>query len=260
MPDIAIFAVTNRTGSTLLQRIFNANPDTMVWGENGRALTGFASIQEGTLHFSRAQANVRQIYFGEKRPMDVDISCMTPAEPVVNQASLGAVRAYFNILYPKTAGKRIGFKEVSHPPNAVDLFQAAFPEAMVVFLARHPVSAWRSLPPTWKVSLDEFIASWKLNVKGYAERGNLFWFEDLISDRITQDVIADLAKVTRKSLEEVLSIKVSSTAANSTRDPLEFSKIMVECGDMIPPHVASRIDSSICPNVNARGKTFWPFR
>lgn len=244
MPDIAIFAVTNRTGSTLLQRIFNADPHTLVWGENGRALSRFVGIQGATLEFSRAQAKVRDRYFGVNRPMDVDISCMTPAEPLVNAAVVAAVRSYFNLLYPKQEGQRVGFKEVSHHPSAVDLFRIAFPEAQSIFLARHPVSAWKSLPAQWPVTLDEFIATWRRNVAEYPKRGKLFWFEDLVEEPETQDEIASLARLSRAELNAVLSIRVGSTAAASNRPAADYAKIMDQCGDLIPPHILDLIPVS----------------
>lgn len=243
MVDIAIFSATQRSGSTLLQRLFNASPRNLVWGENGRVLNHFLMMHRESIRYGQSMAAARSYFFTHERPADLNISCMSPDETVVWQATLSAVQNFFASMYPPSPGMRIGFKEVMHPPAAVDLFRLSFPNALVVFLARHPISSWHSVPPDWDVSLDQFIAIWKDCVIGYPERGRLFWYEELLDDSTTQREICDLAGITEDQMRYVLSFRVGPSGHLSTRSTREIDRILDECSELIPSHVKEAVTS-----------------
>lgn len=163
---------------------------------------------------------------------------MSPVESQFHESVVEATRCYLRRLYPSEAGMRVGFKEVLNSPGAVDLFREAFPKALVVLLARHPVSAWHSLPPDWNLSLDDFIGAWRSNTEGYSKRGKLYWFEDLVSDAATQSEIAELAGLTSDQMTKVLAIRVNSSAKFSKRTDEEIGRILHECQDLIPERVS----------------------
>ncbi|SDD21321.1 Sulfotransferase family protein [Paracoccus isoporae] len=238
--DIAIFAVTQRTGSTLVQRLFNANKSTLVWGENGQSLVRFMGVHSQAARFSRAARNYRDDYL-QTRDESIDISCMAPAENVVRRAVIASLREYLDTLYAPQPGMKIGFKEVTHPPMVVDYFKEAFPEAKTVFVSRHPVSTWRSVPDSWGQSIDNFANAWARNTRGYAERGKVYWMEDVLRDRQTQDEICDLAEITREDFDRVMKVNVNSTKRKDRKPQSDIDLIMDLCGDLIPAHIAEAV-------------------
>ncbi|MDO5605094.1 MAG: sulfotransferase [Paracoccus sp. (in: a-proteobacteria)] len=238
--DIAIFAVTQRTGSTLVQRLFNANPDTLIWGENGQALVRFIGMQRQALLFAQSSHSFRDDYLNE-RDETLDISCMSPAEAGVRKAVVAGMRAFLETLYPPREGGRIGFKEVTHPPMLIDLFKQAFPQAQTVFVARHPVSIWRSVPDSWGQDLERFMAAWARNTAGYGERGRIFWMEDVLKDPATQNDLCELAGITRADFDRVLGINVNATQEKDKKPASDITRIMEICGELIPPHIADQV-------------------
>ncbi|MFV0410301.1 MAG: sulfotransferase [Paracoccus sp. (in: a-proteobacteria)] len=240
MVDIAIFAVTQRTGSTLVQRLFNANPSTLIWGENGQSLVRFLGAQAQAVQFAQASNAYREAYLSE-RDESVDISCMSPKAPIVRRAIIKAMRNYLDELYPPQPGMRIGFKEVTHPPILIDIFKSAFPDTQTLFVARHPVSTWRSVPDKWGQSLEKFASAWARNVKGYGERGKIFWLEDVLREPATQAEICDLARITRADFSRVLDINVNATQQKDPKPQSDIKRVMEICGEFIPPHIADQV-------------------
>ncbi|MFV0293653.1 MAG: sulfotransferase [Paracoccus sp. (in: a-proteobacteria)] len=238
--DIAIFAVTQRTGSTLVQRLFNANKSTLIWGENGQSLVRFMGMQHQSLTFARASDRFRDSYLTE-RDETIDISCMSPGADIVRRAVVGSMRSFVNTLYPPLPGMRIGFKEVTHQPVVIDIFSEAFPRARTVFIARHPVSTWRSVPDSWKQSLERFAGAWARNVRGYSERGRVLWMEDILHNPKVQAEIRDLAEITRDDFDRVLGINVNATRSKNIKPQADLERVMEICGNLIPPHIVEQV-------------------
>jgi hypothetical protein len=236
MVDIAVFGLTQRSGSTLVQRLFNANPQTLMWGENGRVM-GF--LQDGNANaavFSEFHAAERSLFFRENRPVDLNISCMSPELATIHNAAIAGTRALFTAMYPRGEYQRVGFKEVFHSTAAVALFQEAFPDATIVLLARHPVPTWRSTNPEW-LSLEEFIERWTADLVGYASLGPILWYERLLGDPSTQDEFRELAGITRQQFESVMSVKVASSADDFPKPASDYELINARCGHLIPADI-----------------------
>lgn len=223
-----------------MQRLFNANRSTLVWGENGQSLVRFMGIHSQATQFSRAARSYRDNYLAS-RDESIDISCMAPAEAVVRRAVVESVRQFLNTLYEPRPGMKIGFKEVTHPPMIVDIFKEAFPQAKTIFVSRHPVSTWRSVPDNWGQSIEKFANAWARNTSGYAERGKVFWMEDVLRDCQIQDELCDLAEITRADFDRVMKVNVNSTKRKDKKPQSDIDMIMDVCGDLIPAHIADSV-------------------
>lgn len=239
MVDFVIFATTQRTGSTLVQRLMNANPHNMIWGEAGQALVKVLGMQAQTMKFSDASRGYRDSWLKDRDPAQ-DISCLAPAPRHVRAATVAAARAFVEGLYPAQSGMRTGFKEVNLPPQLVDILQTAFPDMTPIFLTRHPSDAWRSTPTDWPISLDQFLHTWQRNTEGYAARGRMLWLEDVIRDADTKTYLADLAGITADEYDQTLKINVNSTPASNPRPPEEQIRVAQECRHLIPDHIHDR--------------------
>lgn len=239
MVDFVIFAATQRTGSTLVQRLFNTNPHTMIWGEAGQALVKVLGMQAQAMKFSDASRGYRDSWLKDRDPAQ-DISCLAPAPRFVHAATVAAARAFVDGLYPPQDGIRTGFKEVNLPPQLVDILQAAFPAMQPVFLTRHPADAWRSTPTDWPISLNQFLHTWKRNTEGYAERGRLLWLEDVIRDPDTRAYLAGLAGISPDDYNKTLNINVNSTPSSNPRPVDEQMHVAQECRHLTPDHIHDR--------------------
>ncbi len=66
--DLAIFATSQRAGSTLVQRIFNARPKTLVWGEGGRVLSYLChALGQAELYAADSKISCRRTWPTERR-------------------------------------------------------------------------------------------------------------------------------------------------------------------------------------------------
>lgn len=139
--DIIISSNTHRTGSTLIQRIFNAREETLIWGEHGGALSSFIDIYNKLTHFSRFSETERQNYFGNNEDPNQWIASMTPEMDYVEQSIVNSVRVFLDSLYKqyRDTHDTIGFKEVRYGKQELELFKRCYPEAKIVLLVRHPL-------------------------------------------------------------------------------------------------------------------------
>ncbi len=209
---IFIFASGWRSGSTLLQRIVNSDPDTLLWGEPfpdsslvqnlANSLRPFRESYPPDYNFLDSKN------FSEN---DSPLSSRWTANLYPNFEHLFyAHRAFFERLYAQPAKEqgcsRWGFKEVRLTMDHAIYLKWLFPKAKFLFLYRNPYKAyrscydWRNLyrhwphepipdPETfgkyWVSQVTEFLNCFE-KVDGY-----LIKYEELCDRTVTISQIAD---------------------------------------------------------------------
>ncbi|WP_161782287.1 sulfotransferase [Paenibacillus ehimensis] len=145
--DIIISAVANRTGSTLVQRIFNARRKTLIWGEHGGIVTDFVRIGEMAGYFSIQGRGEKEAYFKSGEDPNTWIANMSPDLERIREGVVQAVKACFNAMYAEHRDNhdRIGFKEVRYGKPEIELLKVCYPDAVIVLLVRHPVGKAKHL-------------------------------------------------------------------------------------------------------------------
>ncbi len=222
--ELIISSVTHRCGSTMLQRIFNARKQTLIWGEHYGSLTKFAEVYNGLISFAEKYTEQRENYFSSNKNTNNWIACMTPGAEFAQKAVINSTKVFFQEYYAQHREKHdvIGFKEVRYGEHELELFRQCFPSAIMILLVRHPVSVWKSAYGTkWYESrignLDFFIKEWNQNASFYKNLSKnknvyLLKYEDIVSQNSdTINLISELAQLTKRQVEDVLTEKIYST-------------------------------------------------
>ncbi|RST76327.1 hypothetical protein D4T97_006020 [Siminovitchia acidinfaciens] len=229
--DLLISAATHRSGSTLIQRIFNARPKTIIWGENGGCLTDYCNIYNNALHYSETFKDVRESYFNGGQNPNQWIACMTPRPEVLRSSIIHSVKALNYLLYVeehRDSFDMFGYKEVRYGKEELELFRECYPDSPVILLIRHPVSVWKSVSPRAKKerygSIEGFSDLWTKRVNDYlklsAEDSNmhLIHYEKVVArDMETLDLIKSIGRLSDEEIEKVLAVKVSSSSKPTPR-------------------------------------------
>ena len=238
--DLVISAATHRTGSTLLQRMFNARDKTLIWGENGGCLTDFYRVFENANHY--ASLRHRNAYFNNNEDPNQWIACMTPPKNEVEAAMIETVKAFHEGLYEKNYSDQhdlIGYKEVRYEKKELLLLRKCYPNCTVVLLVRNPVDVWKSLSPRGRKenygTLRHFTKIWNQRSKDYFElsqldpKMHLIRYEDINTRQSeTLNLIKKLGHLEDEEIKIVLDKKINSS---STPLPLQTETFILErCG------------------------------
>lgn len=225
--DLIISAITHRSGSTLVQRIFNARPQTLIWGEHGGALTRFVELRTRVRQFSAYGDTARREFLDAGRDPNLWIATMTPAVDDVDAAVKAATRALLERLYRPTPPScdRVGFKEVRYGAGVLQLLRECYPGARIVLLVRDPIETWRSIVgfETWSfgddryASAERFARAWVDTATEYLEwhqrdRDSLLVSYERLTERDAGMVsqVAEAAGVSSAAVTDVLSRRVRS--------------------------------------------------
>ena len=243
--DLLISSATHRSGSTLIQRIFNARKKTLIWGENGGCLTDFCRMYNNALHYSEAFKDVREMYFKEGQDPNQWIACMTPKAEWLKKTVIQTVRDFHYMLYVKEHEKdfdKIGYKEVRYGKEELQLFRECFPDCPIILLIRHPVAVWKSVSRRARNerygSLEAFCSLWKSRVKEYIElaekdpKVHFIRYEDVVSGKKKViNLIKDVGQLGDEQIKKVLDVKISSSSKRTP--PREISKINALCENVM---------------------------
>lgn len=224
--DLLISSATHRSGSTLVQRIFNARDKSLIWGENGGYLNDFCKIYNKALHYSETFKDVRESYFNRGQDPNQWIACMTPNRKVLRNSIIHTVRELDNSLYVegnRDAFDLIGYKEVRYGKEELKLFRECYPECPVILLVRHPVPVWKSVSPRAKRerygSVEGFCELWSGRVHDYVELSDsdpgmhLIRYEDVVAKKKkTINFIKSIGQLNDQDIDKVLSVRVSSSS------------------------------------------------
>ncbi len=230
MVDLAIFGVSMRCGSTLVQRVFNLNPGTLVWGENGRMLMRYLSMRTEAEKFCQAGMQERIEYFSKGRFSDVFTANINPDWEQVRAAMDLGLKVTLSAIYSRGPYGRVGFKEVGHYIRGIDLLESLFPEIKIYFCGRNPLDTWLSLRGWDDQDLSQWLEGWLVRIDSYlsfAHCAGFFWYEDLLYRPDGLRPLAEAAGVQQVRVQELVELgRVGGTSESVKRevprDELEF--------------------------------------
>ena len=227
MIHLIVLGLLHRSGSTLLQRICNVRPQSLIWGEHGGVLTHFAEIYRVLVNFSITGNEEREQYFASGEDPNLWIANMCPEMAHLTQAIVDAARALLNTLYRQRRQSHdalVGFKEVTYGRVEAELLRRCYPEATMLLLVRHPCDTWNSTPRSWYESLEAWADLWAARAREFADlakadpRCRLIRYEDLVrQDEKTLQILAETAKVTRGSRRRSWPIRSAAIRPASAR-------------------------------------------
>lgn len=241
--DLIISAVTHRTGSTLLQRICNERKKTIIWGEHWGIVYNFSKIYKKIQCYSKKGAQVRELYFSEKKP-NLWTANLFPEIQYTEKAIISSLKTFFKKLYMDHCQDFdiIGFKEVRYGEAELKLLRKCYPDIPIFLLIRNPIDCWKSLPESWKIPITQFVDKWTKNTSYYHKLNNkdsntyLIRYEDIVDKKVkTINMIQSIAKVTKQQYEDVLKYKVHSFSSEIPENEYRFIKrhckdLMIELG------------------------------
>ncbi|MDQ0300706.1 Glu-tRNA(Gln) amidotransferase subunit E-like FAD-binding protein [Salibacterium salarium] len=239
---IIVCSVAHRSGSTLLQRIFNARKQTLIWGQHDRCLKDFLNIYTKIKASQEKFDYQKNKYFLNNEDPNTSIANMTPGHRYLEHALHDSIKGFFENFYEEYSESHdmIGFKEVLYGIEEISLFQKAFPDCKVVLLVRHPIDIWKSLSgKEWNpFTIESFCEVWRNNADDYIKlskrnkKVTLVRYEDIVSK--DEDTLTSIGKIGRLSLEEmnyVINKKISSSTKPITAD--DENKIITLCGKVM---------------------------
>ncbi|MGO4538048.1 sulfotransferase [Paenibacillus sp. 2TAB19] len=236
--DVIISALTQRTGSTLVQRIFNCRKNTLIWGEHGGIVSEFIRIGDLASYFSNGSKDEKRDFFQSGKDPNLWTANMTPDEPFIEAAVIESIKVLFDHMYIQHRDKhdRIGFKEVRYGKSELMLLQKCFPDSAIILLVRNPIDIWRSETSYWEDDAEAFGQIWNERAKQYQELEEempgtvLIRYEDLVGrNEKTLQLLSELALVSLDEIHRVLSVQLNST--RSTRPQDEIDTIIRLCNE-----------------------------
>lgn len=243
--DLMISSATHRSGSTLLQRIFNARKETLIWGENGGCLTDFCKMHENAKYYSRNSKPYRNAYFKGGEDPNNWIAFMTPAKPDVDHALIQSVKTFHHLMYAdqyQSTHDIIGYKEVRYGKNELNLLRQCYPDCTILLLVRNPVDVWSSISANAKIkqygSVHQFTSIWNQRVKDYLQLSNedqhmhLIKYEDIVTkDEAAINLIKKVGHLKNEQIESVLTKKISSSSRSIPKN--QRNQILRQCRAMM---------------------------
>lgn len=142
-PDpIFVFASGHRCGSTLVQRLANADPAVLVWGEQNGALDSFHHAHLQLTDWSDRWSVQREAF--DAAGPDQFTANLTPDRSAIDDAFRAGFERLFGDEARARGRRRWGVKEVRHEANRARWVRALWPAARIVHLTRNPVDTWLS--------------------------------------------------------------------------------------------------------------------
>lgn len=217
--NLILSAATHRSGSTLVQRILNARPQTLMWGEHLGVLSHFHAIYQKVQTLSEKGKSSRQAYFQSGENPNQWLALMTPSPEYIHQATIESVRTFLDRLYQqnKEGHDIIGFKEVRYGAKELNILQQCYPEAKLLLLIRNPLKAWESYPKSWGEyrGAYQFAKQWNNNVNDYLAlaasnpQAVLLQYEKIIAQEPqTIQKLTELAQISKEDMQAVLAQKI----------------------------------------------------
>ncbi|RPF50700.1 sulfotransferase [Aquisalibacillus elongatus] len=220
--DLIILSATHRSGSTLLQRIFNARKETLIWGEQNGLLNHYQHLYKNLVFYTNTHQGQREKFFNRGEDPNVWIACMTPEKTYIDYAVTESLKVLFDHLYEQNREGHdiIGFKEVRYGEEEINLLRKCYPEAKLVLLVRTPVDVWKSMNGTGLAgNVHHFINKWNKHAAYYLKLANsdpnayLVKYEDLVNQKQeTLEMISEVGFLSIDDIQSVISKKISTTS------------------------------------------------
>ena len=219
---VFVLASSQRTGSTLLQRMLNSCPRIMIWGEHLAHLSVFSREFQSLMEWEIRHADERTAFLLEG--YDTFAPNIMPEVFELVEAARMYIVGLFGIPAIKLGRPVWGFKEVRYGAQMALFLQECFPQARFIHLTRNPLDCLISMrrletvpggwDPEWTVTA---IQNWAgINDTFLKDKGkihNLFQvkFEEMIA--VPADFIQKLAgflEIPERDFDEKVFIKRKS--------------------------------------------------
>jgi len=183
----------HRSGTTLLQRLLNSLDDVIVWGEHEGVLSEVARAYFRGAESPWLFTNVRPSKTDPRENWQAWLGALDPAG--WDDAFRGLVQALFPPLDPART-RWWGFKEIRYgrtsDDRTVEFLGRLFPQAIFVFIVRHPLNALASAyrapeGPRRLADAARVCRRWRTRYQGFRDwhasgRLRSYWivYEDLV--------------------------------------------------------------------------------
>ncbi len=206
---VFVFSAGWRSGSTLLQRLLNSNPEVMVWGEAYEHALLFHHLAAPLTAFTKVPLDLHFLPEGNALPPDELAELLAKWTAILTPSVADfkrAQRAYLETLFKQpavAAGRpRWGVKMVRGTAMVAHYLRWLYPKAKFLFLFRDPYAAFQSyqnLPkkrgwylyfPSYRVRwVLPFAVHWKHCMDDFSATHEeldafLVRYEDLVSGKI----------------------------------------------------------------------------
>ncbi len=198
---VFIFSAGWRSGSTLVQRLLCSSKKIIVWGESGGALSDFSNAfvryqqmlgpggQRFKYGYGGNGADQFQRYISASLGEDEWIACMNSDEDNIYRAIKTAINTIYRDPAVNNGFSRWGVKEVLADVQTATFLKMLYPEALFIFLVRHPFDCvssikqrkWMDLPPG-RDPIEYFGGIWRDLAQEFrlCEFGLKIRYEDLV--------------------------------------------------------------------------------
>jgi hypothetical protein len=140
-PRVVIAAVTQRCGSTWIQRIVHASSDLFMWGESYPLVPLLCDAYEKFAATEPVRSAERAAFFGSGQDPRTWVANLSP--PL--DAMQAGMASFLASLYGNHGKAGFGWKEVSYERRELHFLWRLFPELRFVLLVRNPHAVIRSL-------------------------------------------------------------------------------------------------------------------
>ncbi len=199
-----------RSGSTLLQRLLCSDETTLMWGEPFGDQLPISRLSASLREFTENDGCLK--YSIAKLDGKLSSEWIANLNPGIENLR-AAHLAYFEKLFAEPAAKRgylrWGVKWVRLTGFDAWYLKWLYPDAKIIFLVRHPLSAYRSyrgkrwytVRPDHRVSgVVSFLAHWKYLTESFIEQGEALGaktirYQDILQDSEFQHDLAQFAGV-----------------------------------------------------------------
>ncbi len=230
--NLIISGISQRSGSTLVQRIFNSRPQSLIWGEHGGIVSQFVSIGDIVGYYSAFSKRQRESFLRLEQP-DIWTANMTPERRYVTNACIHSLRTFLDHLYAQQIESHdfIGFKEVRYGRRELELLKLCYPELKIILLIRHPRDIWASMPDWgYTSSIEVFVRDWNNRAADYLGMISrnvpdiyLLKYEDLLARTPEMlEWLLPLAKISRKDFDTVMANVLLSTRKSIPNEQGEY--------------------------------------
>jgi hypothetical protein len=150
--DSPIFVLGSgwRTGSTLMQRMLNDTPKTLIWGEPYSEGAIVQRLAESIAFLDPENGRFQGKILSDDAAVPGEeewTANMTPPLPRLVDAHRAMLDQLFKVPAALHGAERWGIKEVVWGRDVIDLLALLYPAARFVLLVRDPVAQWRSYRP-----------------------------------------------------------------------------------------------------------------
>lgn len=240
-----LLANSQRSGSTLVQRILNQRQDLFMWGENGSFLDAFLGLHANALAYSRDSAPLRAVFHAAKSTAGVPdavlarMQNLSPDEPVLEEAMLASLREYVSTMLAHPRFQSVGFKYVNAEEAHARLCVRAWATVPVLLVLREPGAAFGSLPAQWRAAAsltpDAFAARWAKSATAFLElaradmRFHLIEYEGLVGGGASYRRLLATAGIGAEQARPALELRLNPTAKSERASPEEVEYVTRVC-------------------------------